>query len=149
MEQPRRTDSHFSPYSARDYWAACKPTCPIPGHRKAVRHRFENAVTKHLKSLERAGLIERRKQGRDVFIPFRGEPLREVASWVHEYERFRNEHLDQFEQYFKEKKKRRQAMKSTKTIEMIFSLRNLRTPHERKISSGRSRQGIEIQLGRD
>ena len=65
-----------------------------------------NAVTKHLKSLERAGLIERRKQGREVFIPSRGEPLREVASWVHEYERFRNEHLDQFEQYFKEKKKK-------------------------------------------
>jgi uncharacterized protein YndB with AHSA1/START domain/DNA-binding transcriptional ArsR family regulator len=77
-----------------------------------------NAVTKHLKWLEIAGLIERKKQGREVFIPFRGEPLREVASWVHEYERFRNEHLDQFEQYFKEKKKRRQAMKSTKTIEI-------------------------------
>src|SRR5215468_12751755 len=27
-----------------------------------------NAVTKHLKLLERAGLIERRKQGREVFI---------------------------------------------------------------------------------
>jgi DNA-binding transcriptional ArsR family regulator len=64
-----------------------------------------NAVTKHLKLLERAGLIERRKQGREVFISFRGEPLREVAGWVHEYERFWNERLDQFEQYFKDKKK--------------------------------------------
>ncbi len=64
-----------------------------------------NAVTKHLKLLERAGLIERRKQGREVFISFRGEPLREVASWMHEYERFWNEHLDQFQQYFKNKKK--------------------------------------------
>src|SRR5471030_728058 len=45
-----------------------------------------NAVTKHLKLLERAGLIERRKQGREVFISFRGEPLRQVAGWVHEYE---------------------------------------------------------------
>src|ERR1700758_741372 len=65
-----------------------------------------NAVTKHLKLLERAGLIERRKQGREVFISFRGEPLREVAGWVHEYERFWNERLDQFEQYFKDKKKK-------------------------------------------
>jgi len=64
-----------------------------------------NAVTKHLKLLERAGLIERRKQGREVFISFRGEPLREVASWMHEYERFWNEHLDQFQRYFKHKKK--------------------------------------------
>ena len=65
-----------------------------------------NAVTKHLKLLERAGLIERRKQGREVFISFRGEPLREVAGWVHEYERFWNERLDQFEQHFKDKKRR-------------------------------------------
>ena len=38
-----------------------------------------NAVTKHLKMLERAGLIEREKQGREVLISFRGEPLRQVA----------------------------------------------------------------------
>jgi DNA-binding transcriptional ArsR family regulator len=62
-----------------------------------------NAVTKHLKLLERAGLIERRKQGREVFISFRGEPLREVAEWMSEYERFWNQRLDRFERYFKDK----------------------------------------------
>src|ERR1700730_14813675 len=66
-----------------------------------------NAVTKHLKLLERAGLIERRKQGREVIISFRGEPLKEVAGWVHEYERFWNERLDKFEQYFRTRKRRR------------------------------------------
>jgi DNA-binding transcriptional ArsR family regulator len=65
-----------------------------------------NAVTKHLKLLERAGLIEREKRGREVLISLRGEPLGEVAGWVHEYERFWNSRLDQFEQYFKEKKKK-------------------------------------------
>lgn len=68
-----------------------------------------NAVTKHLKLLERAGLIEREKRGREVFISFRGEPLCEVAGWVHEYERFWNERLDQFAQYFKDKRKRRKG----------------------------------------
>ena len=63
-----------------------------------------NAVTKHLKLLERAGLIERRRQGREVFISFRAEPLLEVAGWVHEYERFWNERLDRFEEHFREKK---------------------------------------------
>jgi DNA-binding transcriptional ArsR family regulator len=63
-----------------------------------------NAVTKHLKLLEKAGLIERRKQGREVIISFRAEPLREVADWVHQYERFWNERLDQFEQFFKDRK---------------------------------------------
>ena len=65
-----------------------------------------NAVTKHLKMLERAGLIERQKQGREVLISFRGEPLGQVAGWVHEYERFWNQRLDQFEQHFRDKKKR-------------------------------------------
>ena len=70
-----------------------------------------NAVTKHLKLLERAGLIERRKVGREVYISFRGEPLREVAGWVHEYERFWNAHLDQFEQYCMNKKKKKKKEK--------------------------------------
>lgn len=63
-----------------------------------------NAVTKHLKLLERAGLIEKRKNGREVIISFRAEPLREVAAWVHQYERFWNERLDQFEKFFRDKK---------------------------------------------
>jgi DNA-binding transcriptional ArsR family regulator len=70
-----------------------------------------NAVTKHLKLLERAGLIERRKQGREVSISFRGEALREVAGWVNEYERFWNQRLDQFERYFADKKERKMKEK--------------------------------------
>ena len=65
-----------------------------------------NAVTKHLKLLERAGLIERRKQGREVYISLRAEPLKEVAAWVHEYERFWNGRLDEFQQFFIEKQEK-------------------------------------------
>jgi DNA-binding transcriptional ArsR family regulator len=64
-----------------------------------------NAVSKHLKMLERAGLIERQKNGREVIISLRGELLRTVALWMIEYERFWNERLDRFEQYFRDKKK--------------------------------------------
>jgi DNA-binding transcriptional ArsR family regulator len=67
-----------------------------------------NAITKHLKLLERAGLITRKKRGREVLISFRPEPLRLVSGWVHEYERFWSERLDEFEGYFKEKRKRKQ-----------------------------------------
>src|SRR5690242_3011132 len=59
-----------------------------------------NAITKHLKLLERAKLISREKQGREVFISLRPTRLRLVAKWVHEYERFWNERLDKFENYF-------------------------------------------------
>ncbi len=70
-----------------------------------------NAVTKHLKLLERAGLIERRKQGREVFISLRAEPLREVAGWVNDYERFWNEQLDQFQRYFEDKSAKKMRKK--------------------------------------
>jgi DNA-binding transcriptional ArsR family regulator len=66
-----------------------------------------NAVTKHLKLLERAGLISRQRQGREVLISFRPEPLRLVSGWVHEYERFWSKRLDEFEAFFKEKRKKK------------------------------------------
>ncbi len=66
-----------------------------------------NAVSKHLKVLEQARLIHRQKKGRDHVIELRAEPLREVAAWVHEYERFWNQRLDRLEQFFREKRERK------------------------------------------
>jgi DNA-binding transcriptional ArsR family regulator len=65
-----------------------------------------NAVTKHLKLLDRAGLISREKQGREVLISLRPEPLQLVSGWVHEYEKFWTERLDKLEEFFKEKRKK-------------------------------------------
>jgi DNA-binding transcriptional ArsR family regulator len=67
-----------------------------------------NSVSKHLKVLEQAGLIRRERHWRDHVIEFQGAPLREVAGWLHIYERFWNERLDQFEQYFKDKKTKKE-----------------------------------------
>ena len=39
-----------------------------------------------------------------MIISFRAEPLRKVAGWVHQYEQFWIERLDQFEQIFEAKK---------------------------------------------
>jgi DNA-binding transcriptional ArsR family regulator len=63
-----------------------------------------NAVSKHLKVLEGAGLIDREVQGRDHVIKFRGAPLRMVSDWVHEYQQFWTERLDRLEQYFQNQK---------------------------------------------
>lgn len=68
-----------------------------------------NAITKHLKLLERAGLISREKQGREVFISFRPEPLRLVSGWVHVYEKFWTERLDEFEDFFEKKRNKKHA----------------------------------------
>ncbi len=65
-----------------------------------------NAVTKHLKLLERANLIVREKQGREVYISLNAEPLAEVAEYVHFYEKFWNTQLDHFTHHFREKKKK-------------------------------------------
>lgn len=63
-----------------------------------------NAVSKHLKVLEEAGLIRREVVGREHFIEFRGAPLREVSQWVRHYERFWTRELDKLQHYFKAKR---------------------------------------------
>ena len=59
-----------------------------------------NAVSKHVKVLERAGLVRRSRRGRDHFIELDGRPLREAANWLHLYKRFWNQHLDRLESFF-------------------------------------------------
>jgi DNA-binding transcriptional ArsR family regulator len=53
-----------------------------------------NAVSKHLKVLERAGLVRRQRIGREHYMQLRAAPLREVARWTSQYERFWNQRLD-------------------------------------------------------
>jgi DNA-binding transcriptional ArsR family regulator len=64
-----------------------------------------NAVSKHLKVLEEAGLIRRTKMGRDHIIAFDPLPLKEIAGWIHTYEKFWSQRLDRLEEYFKHRKK--------------------------------------------
>ena len=59
------------------------------------------AVSKHLKVLERAGLVRRTRQGREHTIELEAAPLREVASWAARYEQYWTERLDRLEEYFK------------------------------------------------
>lgn len=53
-----------------------------------------NAVSKHVKVLEGAGLLRRRRDGREHYLSLRAAPLREVAKWTSQYERFWNQRLD-------------------------------------------------------
>ena len=46
------------------------------------------AVSKHLRVLERAGLIERGRTAQLRPSRLRGEPLKEVADWLERYGRF-------------------------------------------------------------
>jgi DNA-binding transcriptional ArsR family regulator len=66
-----------------------------------------NAVSKHLKVLEAAGLIYRDRQGRDHVMELRAAPLRFVTQWLHPYERYWSRQLDRLEDHFTAKKKRK------------------------------------------
>ena len=41
-----------------------------------------NSVSKHIRILERAGLVRRRISGREHFLSLEREPLDEIASWI-------------------------------------------------------------------
>jgi len=47
-----------------------------------------NTVSKHIKVLERAALVTRRKEGREYFLTFRPEPLAEVERWIEKQRAF-------------------------------------------------------------
>jgi len=57
------------------------------------------AVSKHLKVLERAGLIARSRDAQWRPCRLDGEPLRDVAGWMEQYRRFWDESFDRLDDY--------------------------------------------------
>lgn len=55
------------------------------------------AASKHIKVLERAGLVTRNVQGRTHMCSLRPEPLAAGQAWLHHYEQFWNQRLDALE----------------------------------------------------
>jgi DNA-binding transcriptional ArsR family regulator len=62
------------------------------------------AVSKHLKVLERAGLIERSRTGQWRPCRLAAAPLREVAQWMEPYRQFWDESYTRLDDYLKELK---------------------------------------------
>jgi DNA-binding transcriptional ArsR family regulator len=61
------------------------------------------AVSKHVRTLERAGLVRRVRQGREHTLTLDARPLRQVVRWTSRYERFWTERLDRLEAFFAQK----------------------------------------------
>ena len=57
------------------------------------------AVSKHLRVLERAGLIARRKEAQWRRCRIDAAPLKEVANWTERYRRVWEERLDRLDHY--------------------------------------------------
>jgi DNA-binding transcriptional ArsR family regulator len=75
------------------------------------------AVSKHLKVLERAGLIGRGREAQWRPCRLEAGPLKDVASWVEHYRRFWEQSFDRLENYLRElkKKEKQNARKQRKT----------------------------------
>ena len=72
-----------------------------------------NAVSKHIRILERADLVKRRVAGRDHFLSFNRQPLDEIADWIKTQRAAWNARLDALETLVREEDKAVAAARKT------------------------------------
>jgi DNA-binding transcriptional ArsR family regulator len=60
------------------------------------------AISKHLKVLQRAGLIEQGRQAQWRPCRLKPEPLRDVSDWIGQYRRYWEESFDRMGEYLRE-----------------------------------------------
>jgi DNA-binding transcriptional ArsR family regulator len=60
-----------------------------------------NAVSKHIRILERAGQVSRRRVWREHFVSFNSEPLEQVSAWIEESRAFWSARLDALDELLK------------------------------------------------
>jgi DNA-binding transcriptional ArsR family regulator len=70
------------------------------------------AVSKHLRVLEKAGLLRRRRYGRVHQMQLDAKPLKQAAQWVEEYKKFWEGSLDRLAEYLE---KQNQPLERRKT----------------------------------
>jgi DNA-binding transcriptional ArsR family regulator len=64
------------------------------------------AISKHLKVLERAGLIARGREAQWRPCRLQAAPLQDVAGWVEHYRRFWEQSFDRLDDYLRELKEK-------------------------------------------
>ncbi len=57
------------------------------------------AVTRHLRVLERAGLLQRRRNGRNHLLTLEPEPIKQADAWIATYRRFWEESFNSLADY--------------------------------------------------
>ncbi len=64
------------------------------------------AITKHLKVLERSGLIARSRNAQWRPCHLKAAPLKEASAWMEDYRKFWEESFDRLDDYLKELQKK-------------------------------------------
>ena len=90
------------------------------------------AVSKHLKVLERAGLIARSREAQWRPCRLHAGPLKDAASWIEEYRRFWMPYIDALERHLDRMKLAGSAKKKSRTKPRAT---------ERKTRNSRPRKG--------
>ncbi|HET8825835.1 MAG TPA: metalloregulator ArsR/SmtB family transcription factor [Terriglobales bacterium] len=72
------------------------------------------AVSKHLKVLERAGLIARGREAQWRPCRLEAGPLRDAAAWIEDYRRFWSAHIDALERHLDRMNSPRPTIKNNK-----------------------------------
>ncbi len=67
------------------------------------------AISKHLKVLEKAGLIERGQEAQYRPCRLRAEPLKQARDWIEQYRVWWEDSLDRLEDYLRELQDEEQA----------------------------------------
>ena len=73
------------------------------------------AVSKHLRVLEKAGLLRRRRYGRVHEMQLEAKPLKQAAQWVEEYRKFWEGSLDRLAEFWKRRPSNRQRRERNKS----------------------------------
>jgi DNA-binding transcriptional ArsR family regulator len=60
------------------------------------------AVSKHLRVLEKAGLVSRRRRGRVHSLKLEAKPMQQAQAWIEEYRKFWEESFDRLDEYLKQ-----------------------------------------------
>lgn len=89
------------------------------------------AASKHVKTLERAGLVRRTVEGRTHRCRLDAAPLAEAQGWIRFYERFWGERLDALESLLRAEGTAESALPEVRTPR--------RTPRQRAPKKGRAK----------
>ena len=79
------------------------------------------AITKHLKVLQRVGLITRSRRAQWRPCRLEAKPLQEVADWVEEYRHFWDESFDRLDDYLADLQKGEKRIATSKPQSKISS----------------------------
>lgn len=86
------------------------------------------AASKHIKVLERAGLVRREVRGRSHVCRLDATPLHAGLEWLRHYERYWNQRLDALEQALRGESERTQAEAETDAAQPASTSRSTTSP---------------------